>query len=293
MREHRLDIAGHTLVAHENNENLAGPPLLYIHGITGSVGFGEFSLPPSIRERYRWISLSLPGHFPAVAPADFTPEGFTPDRMARLMSEAVEQLTGGRPAVLIGHSTGGYASLCVAQHAPQLVQGLLLVSAFALGKWSGALGIPQWVARLGLPVFRAYFRIWQSSYERFRFSFRMLATDQNALRSSASFARSAQQAFPTFQQVDAAGLYPYFRRMPQTDIREWLTTISCPAHILHGDRDRIIPPAHAEEMQRLLPNCGFTWIEGSGHLPMLEREEAYNDALETALQTLMKAVPKP
>ncbi len=284
MQEHRLEIAGHTLIANEYNETFETPPVIFIHGITASLAFGETAIPQGIRDTFHWFSLSLPGHFPALAPADFSPQDLTPEFMADIMAQAIDQLTGGIPAVLVGHSTGGYAAYCVAHHKPERVRGLVMVSAFAVGRWGGTLGIVQTVARFGLPLFRAYMRFWQAAFPRFRFSYRLLGNDQEALLRSEVFARSAQDSFPFAQQSDHNALYAYFRRMPQTDIRPWLREIQTPAHVIHGNKDGIIPPAHGEEAHQLLPNSRFTWIDGSGHLPMLERRSEYETAVTQAIQ---------
>jgi pimeloyl-ACP methyl ester carboxylesterase len=82
-------------------------------------------------------------------------------------------------------------------------------------------------------------------------------------------------------------MWIFFKRMPQIDIRAWLPKIQQQVTIIHGNRDSIVPPKHAEEMQKLLPNNSLCWIDESGHIPMFENAAEYNAALTSALEGAM------
>lgn len=132
---HTFMIEGHQLVAYGFNTHLSQTPVVLLHGITASANSWLVG-PPPVLAHYPWYSLSLPGHFPAQFPLGFASADLTPELVARLVSTAVRQLAGGRPAILIGHSTGGFAALAVAATAPELVAGVVCISGFVQGRWT-------------------------------------------------------------------------------------------------------------------------------------------------------------
>lgn len=286
MQERRLSIKGYELVAYEYNADKNTIPLIFIHGITGNIGFWEGAQIPLMADSH-WFSLSLPAHYPAKFPANFQLEDLTAESLAKVMSEAVTQLTGGKAAILVGHSTGGFVALCVAYQHPELVQSLVLVDGFAVGKWYGTFLPAQAVAKLGEAMFRLYWKSFTFQESAFRLAYMMLGANWKSLNASPHFQASVKSSYPNTQKLDVSSMWLYFRKMPQIDIRAWLPKIQQVVTIIHGKRDSIIPPRHAEEMQNLLPNSKLHWIDNSGHLPMFENIPAYEAALTTALEGAM------
>jgi pimeloyl-ACP methyl ester carboxylesterase len=59
-----------------------------------------------------------------------------------------------------------------------------------------------------------------------------------------------------------------------------LPTIRCPARVIHGELDGLIPMAEAEKLAAGIPGAKLVKIPGAGHLPNLENPDAFNRALE-------------
>jgi pimeloyl-ACP methyl ester carboxylesterase len=72
-------------------------------------------------------------------------------------------------------------------------------------------------------------------------------------------------------------------RAERPDYRDLLTTVTVPALIVVGRDDEFTPVGDAREMARLIPGATLRVIEGAGHLPNLERPEAFNAELRTFL----------
>ena len=72
-------------------------------------------------------------------------------------------------------------------------------------------------------------------------------------------------------------------RAERPDYRDLLTTVTVPALIVVGRDDEFTPVGDAQEMARLIPGATLRVIEGAGHLPNLERPEAFNAELRTFL----------
>ncbi len=102
-----------------------GPPLLLLHGFTGSSQSWRGIVEP-LGERFQLIAVDLPGHGRSDAPAQ--PERYAMAAVAadleRLLSD-MDVL----PAHLLGYSMGGRLALYLAVTRPQLWRSLVLESA--------------------------------------------------------------------------------------------------------------------------------------------------------------------
>ncbi|GAA3758761.1 pimeloyl-ACP methyl ester carboxylesterase [Spinactinospora alkalitolerans] len=57
-----------------------------------------------------------------------------------------------------------------------------------------------------------------------------------------------------------------------------------PTLVLCGDRDRMTPIEHGENITEALPDADFVRVPGAGHLVTMERPDAVNGALRTLLE---------
>jgi pimeloyl-ACP methyl ester carboxylesterase len=64
--------------------------------------------------------------------------------------------------------------------------------------------------------------------------------------------------------------------------------ITAPTLVIWGDRDRVIPPAHAQLANQAIPHAQVAIIEGTGHVPQLEAPERFT---ELVLRFLAEAWP--
>jgi len=130
-REFHID--GHKLVALPLNDKTEGRPIILLHGITHSVQF--WSTDEVFRTYGPCYALSLPAHFPAVAPPEFFQSPLTAQKMVSPLAGAIRELAGSQPALLTGLSTGGFAALALAALYPELVAGVVCLAGFAQAAW--------------------------------------------------------------------------------------------------------------------------------------------------------------
>lgn len=114
-----------------------GPPLILIHGLSGSGGWWRFNTPV-LSQTHQVITLELLG-------------GMGVQDAARLIVEWLEELSLNNVS-LVGHSMGGHIALYVAAFAPGHVHKLILACASGLLRaqwWRVALSLPRagWVGR--------------------------------------------------------------------------------------------------------------------------------------------------
>ncbi|MBC8099215.1 MAG: alpha/beta hydrolase [Armatimonadetes bacterium] len=274
-----LQIGAYQLAALAFNVDQPGTPLIFLHGITSSIQFWAGAPADYLKER-RWYALSLPGHYPATFPAGFTPDLLTAELIADVLIAGIRQLVGeAAPVILIGHSTGGFAALAVAARAPDLVQGVVSVSGFAVGKWSGALGISQGFAREGVVgrlLFHANFHLVTLTQAIYKAVFRVYAADVQALYSDPALAPTLDLIYPYARRLDLDAMLAYFKQMPLIDITEWLPNVSAPTLLIAGDHDPIVSPDQSRLIARHLQLGMLVMLEGAGHLPMSERRDEYH-----------------
>lgn len=70
-----------------------------------------------------------------------------------------------------------------------------------------------------------------------------------------------------------------FRSCHTFDVRGELTGIDAPALAVCGEYDRLTPVGYHEYLAREIPDCVLTVIGDAAHLAMLERPEAFNEAV--------------
>ena len=125
-RTWEIEIEGHGLVAVLTHASESDIPVFFLHGIGGSIYFWTPELTSPFHDIGPCYSLSLPGHFPAAFPNDFPADCLTAELIARLVSNAIQEIAGNKKALLVGHSTGGFAALSAAIYDPRIVAGIVM-----------------------------------------------------------------------------------------------------------------------------------------------------------------------
>ncbi|MEI7547295.1 MAG: alpha/beta fold hydrolase [Actinomycetota bacterium] len=99
------------------------PPIVFIHGL-GTSGSSWQPLMDRLAPEHQVLAVDLLGHGKSPAPAD--PDEYTRDRALDDVDQLLAQL--GEPAVLVGHSLGGYLSLAHAATRPGVAKGVVVIN---------------------------------------------------------------------------------------------------------------------------------------------------------------------
>lgn len=106
---------------YEDDGDPEAPPVLVLHGITQSTATWAW-LVPHLADAHRVVRLDFRGHGRSGrTPGEYVFRGYVADATA-----ICEEVLGGRPAVVIGHSLGGGTAAALAQTRPDLVRGVVL-----------------------------------------------------------------------------------------------------------------------------------------------------------------------
>ncbi len=278
-----VEIDGHNLVVDhpENLDTRPGPVWMFIHGIAVTSAFWEPLMAQEFRENAAWISVSLPVHAPSTGPAGFSPKHVTPDLFNRLNGAVLDQLIPGRDVIVVGHSTGGFAGLCLALARPEQVSGVVSVGGFADGKWIGLEGDMQLMARkekfgvFGPCVLRMTAWLttrWPWLHARaasmFAYDKRAFLTDKPSKIALAMMRRDAR-----LQNQDQ--LIAFFAGIRDVDIWDQIGQIKQPVLVFTGEFDPVIPADKTLRLANELPNGQLLLYSDIGHMVMNERREGF------------------
>lgn len=175
------------------------------------------------------------------------------------------------PVDIVGNSFGGALALALAARAPERVRRLVLM---------GAAGIE-------FPLTDGLDRVWgyQPSLAEMRGLIEIFSYDATRATDDLVRMRYLASVRPGVQERFAA-LFPVPRQRwvsaLATGERE-IAAIDKPALILHGREDRVIPPANAERLFRLLPKAELHMFGRCGHWTQIEHAARFNALVDNFL----------
>ncbi len=250
-----------------------GPPVLFVHGLSGSWPNWLEQLPVFART-HRVIALDLPGFGNSPMPTwDISISAY-----ARTLDALLDALDVDAAAV-VGNSMGGFVSAELAINFPQRVERLVLVSAAGLSTYHDPRGTRA-LARLRRMERLVGAQVgWVASHadlvaRRARLrdaTFGLVARHPSRLPAALVAEQLRGAGKPGFLQGLHANLdYDFSHRLPE---------IACPTLIVWGDRDRVITARDADRFAELIPGARKVLFEDTGHVAMLERPAEFNALL--------------
>lgn len=240
----------------------AGLPLLLVHGFGGSVSNWQLTQQAQATNR-RVIAFDLPGHGQSSA----LEEAPTLARLTQV-TEHVLACMGVQQAHVLGHSLGGGIALSLCGLNPARVASLSLLAPAGLGRYVNKAFITGFVeahtvadmaAAMGMAVYDP--RLIGRKVAEFLVQSRAAPGAREALRAIAG------ACFPNAEQAN--------------DLRPLLQSLPCPAQIIWGADDRVLPVTQAQGLPEQRP-CHV--LPRTGHLPHIERAGEVNVMVRAFLQ---------
>ncbi|MDX6678266.1 MAG: hypothetical protein QOE31_2318 [Solirubrobacteraceae bacterium] len=254
----------------------SGPVVVFLHGLAGCWQNWLETIPEFARD-HRVIALDLPGFGASPMPA----QPISMPGYARMLDELFVTL-GVDSATLVGSSMGGFVAAEFAIRYRAQVQRLCLTSPAGLSmehmrneRNQGLRARIENVLFFGTGWLAARSdRVVRS--ERLRRALLMLvAAYPERLPSRLVVEQARGAGKPGFNDaLDAMTGYP---------IRDRLGEIACPALIVWGELDRLVPLRDAAEFEWLIGQARKLVYADTGHLVMLERPARFNADLRAFL----------
>jgi pimeloyl-ACP methyl ester carboxylesterase len=278
--DQRLDYIEHAGTSDET-------PLVFIHGILGSQ-HTWLDFPLRFTRYGRILTLSLPGHYPARFPAEMPRSTITDSWVGDTLAEALRQITGGKPAILIGHSTGGYASLAVAWRAPQLVQGVISLAGFARGTWMSLLGYLQQLHHLGVPgswLFDTQVRLSTRSAWMVDMVWRLCSYDKQGFARNMAYWQMRPQMMQQVGRLESRAMRLWFYQMRTVaDLTPHLPSIQVPVLAIAGSQDRIVPASQTTLIADRVAHGTAVLLDRMDHALFVEQPERVCACMTTWLE---------
>lgn len=244
-------------------------PIVFVHGLGGQWQNFLENLPRAALER-RVIAMDLPGFGATPMPSgEITISGY-----GRCVDALCEKLGLGRVEV-VGNSMGGYIAAEVTIQFPERVDQLILVSAAGITS-------AQVSRRPVLTAGRVAAAMAAHGSGRHR---QVAARPRSRHMALALMARhpSRLRADLTYEGFLKGAGRPAFggalRACLEYDFRDRLPEIGRPTLIVWGDKDVIIPARDANEFERQIPDSRKFLMHDTGHIPMAERPQTFNDVM--------------
>jgi pimeloyl-ACP methyl ester carboxylesterase len=255
----------------------AGPPVLLVHGLSGSWQNWLENVCALARD-HRVIAMDLPGFGGSAMPAAPLSIAGYADALDALCSQLCVDA-----AAVVGNSMGGFVGAELAIRHPQRVERLVLVAAAgisvqrlhnepalaALHRAERLLALygGWWASRSDVVARRPRLR---------RMLLGLVAAHPERLPGPLVAEQLRGSGKPGFVgAIDAMTSYP---------LRDRLGEIACPTLVVWGDRDRLVPLRDADEFVRLIPDARKVVYADTGHVPMLERPDRFNADVRAFLE---------
>lgn len=264
-----------------------------IHGMVMAPAFWEVYAPATVRDGHS-LAYPLPGHHPWKLDQPGQPPQARD--VARAYAQAIRRDFGGRPVHLIGHSTGGFVALLIARNFPELVRSVVLIGAFACGRFEGQERLAARllrVPRIGPFLFRQFFNRWIATPEQFRWGSIECVYDKDCPWQNDKATDAMEEVRRQLARARPEDIAACIRFMSATSLLGELHGIAAPVLNIVGDNDAIVPPAHQLRVSRLLTRVQTVILKNCGHLPMVEQQERTEGIIGSFIDTIEALDLKP
>ncbi len=260
-------------------------PLIFIHGLSGCWQNWLEQIPHFARDR-RVIAVDLPGFGQSEMPAEEISISGYADAIDVLMTEL-----GIDTAQIVGNSMGGFIGAELAIQHPARVERLVLVAAAGLSiesiRTERTTGLRHRAENI------AFFTLGNIASRSHQVALRPRLRHALLLLVAAHPAKlpgplAAQQVLGSGKP----GFSDALEAMCRYPLRDRLEKIRCPTLIVWGEKDSIIPVRDANEFERLISDSRKVVMKDTGHIPMAERPQAFNDVLVEFLAETGRAEEK-
>jgi pimeloyl-ACP methyl ester carboxylesterase len=198
-------------------------------------------------------------------------EQFQIEDFVDLVDEFMERL-GIASAPLVGHSMGGTVSMSVAIKHPQRAEKVIVVGSPVDGRSLSLL-----LKLAGNPVIANV--VWHAP-ALFRAGMRLFAPFVSRNNWRTFYELIVEDTSDTTLE----SFFHSIASLRQTDLRKELSKIGVPALGVYGARDVIVSPKQHAVFDAGIPNSNVFYMPGSGHFPMLDEPESFNQHLRAFLQ---------
>ncbi len=280
-----IELHGHVMAYRSAG---SGPVLVLVHGITSTSATWE-RVMPALAKHYTVIAPDLLGHGDTAKPrGDYSLGAYASGVRDLLIALGHERAT------FVGHSLGGGIAMQLAYQFPERCERLVLIDSGGLGSDvnlllraatlpGSELVLPLLASEPLLNAGRGLGRVFG------RLGLRLHTDIAEMARGHASLAEPDARA--AFVHTLRTIVDPTGQRVNAND-RLYLAE-EVPFLIIWGERDRIIPVAHAYTAHERVPSSRLEIFEEAGHFPHVDEPHRFIEVLTDFMETTEPAELAP
>jgi pimeloyl-ACP methyl ester carboxylesterase len=257
-----IEVNGQIVHLRDEGPRADAEPLVLIHGTSASLHTWE-GWVRALRDSKRVITLDLPG-FGLTGPfgGDYARDDYRGDVLAAFVLDVLDRLQVQRFAIG-GNSLGGEVAWRVAHRAPERTTRLILVDASGTAFVPESMPLGFWIAYLPFVNRAAEYLLPRA------------LVAQGLANVYGDPARVSSEQVDRYYEITLreGNRRALVRRIQQLEAGEHvqrLDALKLPTLILWGGRDRLIPPAEAEEFRRRIAGSRLVVFPELGHVPQEE-----------------------
>jgi len=245
-----------------------GQPLVFIHGLGGSLNNWKDSYDFFLEKGFQVIGLDLPGYGKSFKPKSKMGIPY----YGQVLKDFIQFLKLKELPVLVGNSMGGHIGIYYAAKYKSRLKGLVLVNSSGLNEMNF------------LQELLVNFTFEQSRIGAILKHLTDLSTLNLFYDISCPNARVFVEEQKEMSKRQDYPLYCYAleestQAMMNYPVKDILSEIKVPSLILWGENDRLIPSFYSEQFHKGLQGSTLHYIKKCGHIPEMEKPEVFNSLL--------------
>lgn len=268
----------------------AAPTVVLVHGLGDKAARDWDGLIAVLAREYRVVAFDLPGF----GRSDKRNEPYTPENYAAFLRYVVEKHIHTRPFSLVGHSMGGAIALRYAARYPQDVNALVLVDVPGI---LHRMAYSKYLSHLGINFLPSLYRAQNDHLGNLMGSVLSIMEKAKPAPEVIVANPKLRKSILNAEPAKIAGL-----ALALEDFSADFPRVLAPVLVLWGGRDTIAPLRNGRVLSTNLPQAQLEVFEASGHTPMDDVPERFNErvaaflkmpVLERRNDILERAMPPP
>lgn len=232
-----------------------GQPLVLIHGWAMHTGIWR-SFAKQLAKHYQVICVDLPGHGQSKKLSEFTLENIS-KQLAKILPDST--------CTLVGWSLGGAVALDLAHRFPDKIKSLVIIGANPC-----FVKAPNW-AGMKLETLQKFAADLRTDCHATLLRF--LSLQVHGLVEGKVLLKELKTALHSCEPPEKEVLEGGLAILEQQDLRPLLARLHCPAQVILGSHDTLVPAAVGEQMLGLNSRLQLTIIDKAAHVPFLSHPE--------------------
>ncbi|TGN19577.1 alpha/beta fold hydrolase [Leptospira idonii] len=283
-KNHRITYVKHPAASPKLKEKI-----VLIGGWCSVAGYWKLNIP-FFQEFGEVIELDLIGHYPAEI-LDHQKK-LTLQEFLEAQANAIWECAGTGDITLVGHSTGGMATLAIAALFPGKIKQVISIAPYVHGPVRGPLklGVMGLRANVGI-FFDMGFKLGRNIPKALNLGFSFGVYNSKEFHSKPEIQEFIADYYPQFDHLNPRNALMILEMLDRADIRPIVFGNEVPTLIMRGEDDPVIPGKDVAEIERTTPNVKAVRFAECGHFVHLEKREAAEKVMRDFL-TAKKATKK-